>query len=320
MHLLHHKQAVASPIAEDVRAGLSADPKSLPPKLFYDRAGSELFEQITQLPEYYLTRTEQSIFDAQADDILEAAGGGLTVIELGAGTAAKTRTILKSLLRRQLSVRFYPIDVSPAALAIAQTNLSDLTPALRIFPLVGDYSQGVARLKDARDRKLVLFIGSSIGNYEPAEAAQLLQRIRESLHTGDALLLGTDMVKDPDVLRRAYNDSAGVTARFNLNLLQRINRDLGGEFDLQTFRHEAIWNARKQRIEMYLESLKEQSVFIGELGKAFHFRKGERIHTENSYKFTRPRLARILSKGDFELERSWEDQKGWFGVHLARIA
>jgi L-histidine N-alpha-methyltransferase len=308
-----------SPIAEDVVSGLSASPKRLPPRLFYDAAGSELFEQITQLPEYYLTRTERAIFSQYAGDILEKAGSGLTLIELGAGTASKTKVIIEALLRKQLSATFYPIDVSMSALQIAQTDLNVEFPALKVRPLVGDYSAGLTQLSGKPGRKLVLYIGSSIGNFEPEEAGALLKTIRQSLAPGDALLLGTDMVKDEAVLRAAYNDSQGVTARFNLNVLARINRELGADFDLNSFRHVAIWNAKDSRIEMHLESLRAQSVAISDVDMKVRFRRGETIHTENSYKFTQSMVREILSTGGFEIEETFMDDQKWFGVHLARV-
>jgi dimethylhistidine N-methyltransferase len=300
-------------------SGLSASPKRLPPRLFYDAAGSELFEQITELPEYYLTRTERAIFSQYANDILKKAGNGLTLIELGAGTASKTKVIIEALLRRQMSAMFYPIDVSMSALRIAQTELNAEFPGLKVHPLVGDYSVGLTQLSGKPGRKLVLYIGSSIGNFEPEEAGALLKTIRQSLAPGDALLLGTDMVKDEAVLRAAYNDPQGVTARFNLNVLARINRELGGEFDLNSFRHVAIWNATASRIEMHLESLLAQRVSIPDINMEVRFRQGETIHTENSYKFTQSMVREILSTGGFEMEETWMDDQKWFGVHLARV-
>src|SRR3954470_7556877 len=211
--------STASPIADDVVQGLTAPQKFLSPRLFYDAEGSDLFEQITELPEYYLTRTERAIFVAHAGEILQRAGEGLTLIELGAGTANKTKVIIGALLRRQMSATFYPIDVSMSALEIAQEDLRREFPTLRVKPLVGDYSAGLMQLSGTPGRKLVLYIGSSIGNFEPDEAGALLRNIRKSLAPGDALLLGTDIVKDEAVLHAAYNDAQGVTARFNLNIL-----------------------------------------------------------------------------------------------------
>jgi dimethylhistidine N-methyltransferase len=281
--------------------------------------GSDLFEQITELPEYYLTRTERAIFTSYASDILKKAGEGLTLIELGAGTASKTKVIIEALLRRQMTATFYPIDVSMSALQIAQTELNAEFPALKVRPLVGDYSAGLTQLSGKPGRKLVLYIGSSIGNFEPDEAGALLKTIRKSLSAGDALLLGTDMVKDESVLRAAYNDSQGVTARFNLNVLARINRELGADFDLNSFRHVAVWNPGASRIEMHLESLRAQAVSIPDLDMKVRFQQGETIHTENSYKFTQLMVREVLSSGGFELEETWMDDQKWFGVHLARV-
>lgn len=308
-----------SAMAEAVLRGLTQEPKALPPWLFYDAEGSELFEQITELPEYYLTRTERSILEKNAGEILDQAGRGLTLIELGAGTAAKTSILIEALLRRQLRVTFYPVDVSAAALAVAESRLLKEFQGLTVRPLVGNYSQGLARLSGTPGRKLVLYIGSSIGNFEPEEASQLLKTIRRSLRAGDALLLGTDMVKGAALLHAAYNDAAGVTARFNLNLLARINGELRANFNLERFRHVAEWNRQASRIEMYLESTREQIVRVADLDLKVRFLEGERIHTENSYKFTTKMVQDVLSAGGFELERSWTDPLKWFGVHLARV-
>jgi L-histidine N-alpha-methyltransferase len=309
-----------SSIAEDVISGLSASPKRLSPRLFYDAVGSDLFEQITELPEYYLTRTERTILAKYAGEILRKAGEGLTLIELGAGTASKTKVIIEALLKRQLSATFYPVDVSMSALEIARENLNAEFPALKVRPLVGDYSAGLMQLSGTPGRKLVLYIGSSIGNFEPDEAGALLRTIRESLSPGDALLLGTDMVKDETVLHAAYNDAQGVTARFNLNILARINRELGADFDLSSFRHYAVWNPEQFRMEMHLESLRSQTAYISDLEMRVRFRRGETIHTENSYKFTPEMVREILSAGGFDLEQTWMDERGWFGVHLARVS
>jgi L-histidine Nalpha-methyltransferase len=308
-----------SEIAEDVLHGLTTYPKSLPPRLFYDARGSELFEQITELPEYYLTRTERQIFSRYADEILAQAGEGLTLVELGAGTASKTSILISALLKRQLSATFYPVDVSPAALEIAQQNLERQFPRLMVKPLLGDYSSGMEKLATIAGRKLVLYIGSSIGNYGPEDAVKLLRKVRDNLRPGDALLLGTDLVKPARLLYGAYNDDAGVTAAFNLNILQRINRELSANFVLDRFRHVADWNPRASRIEMYLESTSDQVVRIADLGLKVRFVEGERIHTENSYKFTFAMVEEVLNGASFVRERTWTDAQDWFGVHLARV-
>jgi dimethylhistidine N-methyltransferase len=311
---------LASSIAEDVLLGLSAEPKRLPAKLFYDDAGSRLFEEITRTPEYYPTRTEKAILERHATEIVRAAGSNITLLELGAGSASKTRVLIAGILRRQLRLEFHPVDVSPAALQEAVSSLNGDFTNLKVSPIVADYCEHLPQLASLPGRKLVLFIGSTIGNFEPQQAARFLQRVRRSLAPGDALLLGFDMVKDAQVLHAAYNDSAGVTERFNKNLLARINRELGGHFDMHTFRHIACWNRDHSRMEMYLESTREQVVRIDLLETEVRFGAGERIHTENSYKYTPSMIQAVLANGGFTLERTWKDSRHWFAVHLARVA
>src|SRR5271169_840194 len=302
-----------------VREGLSATPKRLPCWLLYDEVGSELFEQITELPEYYLTRTERSILEMYAGEILQQAGPSLTLVELGAGTATKTCILIEELLNRQSRALFYPIDVSPSALQEAVAQLGRQFPGLRVNPIVADYTGGVAALSRISGRKLVLYIGSSIGNFEPEEATRILRRIRRTLRPGDALLLGADFAKSPKVLLPAYDDSQGVTAAFNKNILSRLNRELDADFNLDLFRHIALWDRRYSRMEMYLESTAAQTVFIPALDMDLYFEPGERIHTENSYKYTDEMIESMLRKSGFRIEQSWCDRKRWFGVHLARV-
>ena len=306
-------------MALEVREGLSATPKRLPAKLFYDEIGSALFEQITELPEYYLTRTERSILERFAGEILQQAGPSLTLVELGAGTASKTRILIEELLQRQSRALFYPIDVSPSALDEAMRQLGRQFPSLRVNPIVADYTGGVPALGRISGRKLVLYIGSSIGNFEPPHAVRILRRIRQALRPGDALLLGADFAKSPKILLPAYDDSQGVTATFNKNILGRLNREMDADFNLDVFRHVALWNRRHSRMEIYLESLAAQSVFIPALDMDLSFRLGERIHTENSYKYTDEMIDSILRQSGFRLEQTWCDRKKWFGVHLARV-
>ena len=307
-----------SPIARDVAQGLSAHPRRLPPKLFYDAAGSDLFEQITETPEYYLTRTERSILKQRAGEIVRQAGSNLTLVELGAGSASKTRTLIEALRRRQLRLHFYPVDVSPAALRDAVAGLNGDYPGMQVSPILADYSHQLPDLKSLPGRKLVLFIGSTIGNFEPEEAAEFLRRLRVSLDSEDALLLGFDLVKDERVLHAAYNDAQGVTAAFNKNVLARINRELGANFDPDAFAHLAFWNAEMSRMEMHLESLHDQTVVVSDLARSFRFAKGERIHTENSYKFNPSSIAKLLRQSGLQLEASWTDSNGWFCEVLAR--
>jgi len=301
------------------RDGLAASPKRLPSWLFYDEAGSALFEQITELPEYYLTRTERCIFEAYAPEILRAAGPSLTLVELGAGTASKTCILIEELLQRQSRALFYPIDVSPTALHEAVNHLGRLFPNLRVNPIVADYTGGVEALTRISGRKLVLYIGSSIGNFEPDDSIRMLRRIRRNLRPGDVLLLGTDMAKSPKVMVPAYDDAQGVTCEFNKNVLARLNRELGADFDLDRFRHVALWNKRCSRMEMHLESAVAQAVFLPDIDMDVSFAVGERIHTENSYKYTTEMVDAILRDSGFRLEHSWQDRQKWFGVHLARV-
>jgi len=306
-------------MALEVREGLSANPKHLPAKLFYDEIGSELFERITELPEYYLTRTERSILERFAGEILQQAGQSLTLVELGAGTASKTCILIEELLQRQSRALFYPIDVSPSALDEAMRQLDRQFPSLRVSPIVADYTGGVPALNRISGRKLVLYIGSSIGNFEPPDAVRMLRRIRQTLRPGDALLLGADFAKSPKILLPAYDDSQGITAAFNKNILGRLNREMDADFDLDLFRHIALWNRRHSRMEIYLESMAAQSVFIPALDMDLSFEPEERIHTENSYKYTDEMIASILRQSGFTLEQTWCDRKKWFGVHLARV-
>ncbi len=306
-------------IVGEVRAGLSARPKTLPPKLFYDATGSELFEQITQLPEYYLTRTETCILRAQARTMVMAAGLPSSVIELGAGTATKTRLILEALQALRGSVRFCPVDVSEAALAEAEQNLRSLC-GVKVEPLIADYTTSMDFIADVPAPRLILYLGSSIGNFEPLQASLLLTHLRARLSPGDTLLLGTDLVKPASVLLPAYDDAAGVTAAFNRNLLVRINRELGADFEPESFAHVARWNPVSSRIEMHLESLQAQEVAIPALRMRVHFARGETIHTENSYKFTATMVDSILQNGGFRRECTWLDPRRWFALHLARIS
>ena len=315
-----NKSAVlVSPIAEEVLRGLCLRPRRLPPKLFYDAEGSRLFDLITETPEYYPTRTERAILTGAAGEMLRQAGKNLTLVELGAGSASKTQLLIQALLRRQLRAEFYPVDVSSSALQGALATLNGHFPRLRVTPIVADYTHHLPDLKSLAGRKLVLFLGSTIGNFEPEEAGAFLRNVRRSLQPGDALLIGFDLIKDAAVLNAAYNDARGITALFNQNMLARINRELGGSFDLDSFAHVALWNRRKSRIEMHLESVYEQTAWVQDLGRGFHFERGERIHTENSYKFSLRSIAQLLRRSGFKLEKSWTDPNHWFCEALARV-
>jgi dimethylhistidine N-methyltransferase len=296
-------------------------PKSLPPWLFYDEAGSALFEQITELPEYYLTRAERSIFAERADEIVTRAGHPLTIAELGSGTASKTGLLLAAASRRQPALLYQPIDVSPSALEQAATSLAAAVPNLRVQPQIANYiSNGYTITRPDGYCILALYIGSSIGNFGPDEARSILRKLRKHLNrTGDALLLGVDLAPNVDkpveVILAAYDDPAGITAAFNKNILARLNRELGADFNLDAFRHRALWNPQDSRIEMHLESTLAQTVTIA--GQRISFTPGETIHTENSYKFTERGLRELLRDSGYGSPQWFEDAKHFFGVALA---
>lgn len=311
-------EAAYTPVGAEVYRGLTAMPKTLSPWLFYDEAGSQLFEAITKLPEYYLTRTERGIFARYADEILECAGyRAVTMIELGAGTAAKTGLLLRAAVRRQGAVDYVPIDVSETALDAAKEHIEADIPGVRVTSRLADYTEGIAEIPVDGHRRLVLYIGSSIGNFEPGDAVRVLREVRRRLAPGDLLLLGADHVKDRQTLLRAYNDEAGVTAAFNQNILARINRELGANFNPRLFRHRAKWNGEQSRIEIYLTSVIAQTVTIPALDLEVRFARGETIHTENSYKFTAESIASIVERAGFNVTHSWTDEREWFGVYLA---
>ncbi|MEW5848232.1 MAG: L-histidine N(alpha)-methyltransferase [Myxococcota bacterium] len=309
---------MTTPLIHAVMDGLTSVPKRLPPWLLYDADGAQLFEQITQLPEYYLTRVERLILERHATAMVTRAGPGATVVELGAGTASKTAILLRAMLARQERVTFHPLDICETSLRTAVAELSERYAQLRVEPLVASYQDSLECIRTVPAPRLVLFLGSSIGNLEPQEARTFLLQLRGCLAEGDSLLVGTDLAKKSATLLPAYADARGVTAQFNKNILARINRELGGHFDLEKFQHVTVWNAKASRMEMHLESLMVQEIPIDGLGITVRFNKGERLHTENSYKFTLPVVQDLLTNAGFLLEESWQDERGWYAVSLAR--
>jgi L-histidine N-alpha-methyltransferase len=304
-------------LAEDVRRGLSSKPKRFLPKYFYDELGSQLFEAICLLPEYYLTRAENEILQRFADEIVRSVEGETTLIELGSGSASKTRLIIEALLRKQREVTFVPVDISATALESSSRILLQSYPGLKIEAYAADYFAALAELgKKARGRRLALFLGSNISNFDPPEALKFLTRLREVLSSGDGLLLGADLKKDKATLEAAYNDALGVTAAFNLNVLARINRELGGEFNLRAFEHRAFYNDEAGRVEIYIESKSDQTVVIKELGIKAHFSSGELIHTENSYKYGLNEIATMAAATGFDAARTWLDSQKRFSSNL----
>jgi L-histidine Nalpha-methyltransferase len=319
-------------LAAIVREGLACQPKQLPPWLFYDEAGSLLFDEITCLPEYYLTRLEREILAAHAGEMLATASSGeqLRLVELGAGSADKTRLILAAAIAQQGSVRYLPVDVSASALEIACRRIETELPQVATEAVVADYTrdwrlpeQVQAPEQAQSERQLLLWIGSSIGNFEPEAAEELLRRINATMQPGDSLLLGVDLApctggKCVGELLAAYDDEAGVTAQFNTNMLVRLNRELCANFDLDNFAHWAEWNPQASRMEMHLESLREQWVRLEALNLDVHFAAGERLHTENSYKYTREGIAALMERSGFPVVESWTDHGEWFAVMLGR--
>ncbi len=310
-------------LTHEVRRGLTKRPRSLSPWMFYDAEGSRLFERITTLPEYYPTRTERAILARHADAIVAAAHGRgsspLRLVELGAGTAAKTVILLEAALRISDDVSYLPVDVSSDALEFACQNISSALPEVRIQPVVRNYITHPLRLESFDGTTLALYIGANIGNFSPEEARMILRNLGSQLQPGDALLLGTDMVKDEPTLLAAYDDSDGITAAFNLNVLHRLNRELGATFDAASFHHRVLWNSIESRIEMHLESTQEQDVSIEHADLDLHFERCETIHTENSYKFTDQGIRSLLGDAGFVLGRSWKDSRNWYTVTLAHL-
>ena len=316
IHNLVKRDPLAN-LADDVRKGLAAQPKRFLPKYFYDELGSQLFEAICLLPEYYLTRAENEILQRYADEIAASVDGQITLVEMGSGSASKTRLIIEALLRRQPQLCFMPVDISASALESSSRILLQSYPRLTIEAYAADYFAGLAELgKKPRRRTLALFLGSNISNFDQEEALRFLRAMRSVLDKGDALLLGADLKKDPKVLEAAYNDALGVTSAFNLNVLARINRELGGTFDLRAFKHRAFYNDAAGRIEIYIESLFTQRVRIEKLDLEVEFAAGELIHTENSYKYDRAGIARLANETGFELSRTWLDSQERFSSNL----
>lgn len=297
--------------AEDVRRGLSANPKVLQPWYFYDALGSALFGAICELPEYYLTRAETEILCRFGPDIARALRAPERLVELGSGDARKTRLLIEALLARSPELTYVPVDVDPGILEISARELLASFPSLRVEAICADYRHA-SEVISPGGHTAVLFLGSSIGNHDPRSAAALLREVRQVLDPGDIFLLGADLQKATEIVEPAYNDALGVTAAFNLNLLARINRELGGHFDLASFEHRAFLNEGESRVEMHLVSREAQAVRIDALSTDFRFTKGETIHTENSYKYDERDLRTLAREGGFAIEQIWTDSRKWF--------
>ncbi len=304
-------QAPDNGFLADVLVGLSRPRKSLPCKYFYDREGSALFDAICTLDEYYPTRTETALLHDRAADVAALAGPGATLVELGSGSSVKVRILLDAL---DDPAMYVPVDISREHLVAAAARLAGDYPAVTVVPVAADYVRGFALPRGVRpDRMVVFFPGSTIGNFRPAEALTFLRGLGQRLGAGTRLLIGVDLRKDRRILEAAYNDAAGVTAAFNMNLLARINRELSGTFDLTRFAHRAHYDAVRGRIEMHLKSLVPQTVRVA--GRPFRFAAGETIHTENSYKYSVGGFRRLAARAGWAAEHGWTDADGLFSLH-----
>jgi dimethylhistidine N-methyltransferase len=310
-------QPAEGDVAGAALAGLMATQKTLPPWLFYDQEGCRLFYEITRLPEYYLTRTETALLTTRAAEMVPAGLTAASLIEFGASSEAKASHLLNlsDASGRPIIRSYLPIDVARAELLAMQARLHRSHPGLDVQPIVADFMRPVS-LPPLDGPRLGFFPGSTIGNLDPHAATEFLGRVRDAIGLGSWLLLGADLRKDASILLPAYNDAAGVTAAFNLNLLRRLNREAGATFDLAAFRHEAIWNDRLSRIEMHLISEADQVVSVA--GHRVTFHRGETIHTENSYKHPEAQLIDLARSGGWALQQRWSDPSDWFGVFLFR--
>lgn len=305
----------AGDLKAEVLSGLAQDPPTLPCKLFYDEQGSRLFEQITELPEYYQTRAEAAILESCVAELADLVGKDVTLVEYGSGSSTKTQRLLQTL-----DVRTYvPIDISPWYLETSAQRLSGQFPGLEIRPVIADYNQpiGLAETQETGSNCVGFFPGSTIGNFAPGEAVAFLNRVARTLGPRGHLVIGVDLRKDPRRLHAAYNDAAGVTGAFNLNLLARLNRELGADFELDAWTHYALYNPNLGRIEMHLIARSDQAVTID--AETFSFDTGTGIHTESSYKYTLRGFGRLATEAGFDVQRAWTDPERLFSVQLLRV-
>lgn len=300
----------------DVLAGLGGKQKTLPCKYLYDETGSKLFEAICELEDYYLTRTEASIFNDSLESIATMLGDSVVLVEPGAGNCEKAEPLLTCM---QAPQAYYPLDISPEILLAAQKRIQARLPELDVTPLIGDFTNPASwvDLPVSENRKVIFFPGSTIGNFTPEQAEALLEQFSGYLSRGDGLLIGADLVKDSVILERAYHDSNHITEQFNKNLLSRINSELSGNFDIDAFAHRAFYHRYRQRVEMHLVSLTEQKVEVA--GQKFEFSEGETIHTENSHKYTLTGLKSLLEKTGFSPRKFWTDNNQQYAIYYAKV-
>lgn len=299
---------------DEVIRGFSQPQKGIAPKFFYDKRGSELFDRICEVEEYYPTRTEVSLLQQYSSDIAQLVGENALLIEYGSGNSSKVRILLDAFAK---PAAYMPIDISKEHMIQATEDLAQSYPNLHIVAVCADYTQDFSLPATQARKRFIFFPGSTIGNLEPTSAVNLLQKACQKLTSGDAMLVGADLKKDPKRLEAAYNDSEGVTAAFNLNLLERINRELQGNFDLNSFKHYAFYNPELGRIEMHLKSLKDQKVQIGD--REFSFAEGETIHTESSYKYSQEEFQELAQKAGFTPTQVWMDSEQLFSLYYLSI-
>lgn len=326
---IHADKSRLAEFAFDVKKGLGRNNKYLLPKYFYDKIGSQLFEEITRQPEYYLTGIETDIIRQYSNQIFSVIGEGkISLVEFGSGSSTKTRILLENILAKERHGYYFPIDISSDFLKQTVNELSTDFPHLTTVGIAENYIDGIDRINECISRnrscipekKLVLFLGSSIGNFDPKEARDFLQNVRKRIGHDDYFLVGFDLKKEEQILTAAYNDKARVTEKFNLNILSRINRELGGDFDLDAFSHLAFYNNDESRIEMHLVSKKKQHVYLPDTYTTFIFEKDEKIHTENSYKYTIEDIDVLADKCEFKIQDHFQDHRKWFDLALMRPA
>jgi L-histidine N-alpha-methyltransferase len=320
LHRDPHPARVAT-FAEDVRVGLGVRPMRISPKYFYDDLGSALFDAITRLPEYYLTRVERDLLATYGREIVASLAGPLELVELGSGSAVKTRLLIDALLDRQNTLTYRPIDISAEALAESSLALIAVYDRLRVVAYASDYVPLLREKRlETRERALALFLGSNIGNFEPQEARGLLALLAAALRPGDGLLLGYDLKKDPAILQLAYDDPTGVTAAFNKNLLGRMNRELGADFVLEQFGFRSHWSEKHGAVQSFLVSDRRQRVHVPASGFAIDFAPGDEIHTESSHKFTQAEIERLARECGFVPAKSFTDALGRYALSLFTVA
>lgn len=313
---------IVDDLAKCVTHGLSNNQMFLEPKFLYDKRGSEIFEEITQLDEYYPTKTELSILETYNDEICNFFGNETPIlVELGSGSSMKTRTLIESIIKKYGSLHYIPIDISYEILKDSSIELIQSFSNLKISAIASDYEEGLKLVSNlySEKAKLIIWLGSSIGNLNFDQSINFLKKVNSCMSEKDRLLIGMDMIKDTSILLKAYNDSKGVTANFNKNILLRINKNLGGNFSIDEFEHQSIWNEDKLRVEMHLISKKDQEVEIKEINKKVKFKKGETIHTESCQKYTNDKIEQIAKLSNLKIRKQFFDNRNWFSLNLFSI-